>query len=210
MSLQITLLDKKSSTIEAFPALNDFEIRTTLLGEVIRAELSNLRVSSAHTKTRGEVSGGGKKPWKQKGTGRARHGSTRSPIWVGGGVAFGPRSSRNWSLKINKKAKLTALKSILKDRLDHNSVYQFEAKFDFSKTKEFATLLNNLSEKTATKAKSTLVIYTSSEIPSIRGVGNTEAKVINANNIKIHQIAGATNVILTPEAKTFLEARVSV
>ncbi len=84
-----------------------------LVHEVVRLMNSNSRTAIAHTKTRGEVRGGGKKPWKQKGTGRARHGSSRSPIWVGGGVTHGPRNDKNFDRKINKKAKTKALFTIL-------------------------------------------------------------------------------------------------
>lgn len=88
-----------------------------LIHEIVIAQESNARESIAHTKTRGEVKGGGKKPWKQKHTGRARHGSTRSPIWVGGGVVFGPRKTRVWDKKVNKKAKKQALRMILSDKV---------------------------------------------------------------------------------------------
>jgi len=84
-----------------------------LVHEVVRLMNSNSRSAIANTKTRGEVRGGGKKPWKQKGTGRARHGSTRSPIWVGGGVAHGPRADKNFSRKINRKMKAKALFTVL-------------------------------------------------------------------------------------------------
>ena len=80
-----------------------------LVHQVVVAMTSSMRHSIANTKTRGEVSGGGKKPWQQKGTGRARHGSTRSPIWVGGGIAHGPRKEKNYDRKINKKARAKAL-----------------------------------------------------------------------------------------------------
>ena len=83
-----------------------------LVHQVVASMRSDARVNLAHTKTRGEVRGGGKKPWKQKGTGQARHGSTRSPIWVGGGVAHGPRNDKDYSRKVNKKMKAKALHRI--------------------------------------------------------------------------------------------------
>src|SRR3954467_8272437 len=90
--------------IELNDAIYALKPNIHLLAEAVRIQAANARKGLAHTKTRGEVSGGGKKPWKQKGTGRARVGSIRSPIWRHGGVTFGPRSNRNWELKINKKA----------------------------------------------------------------------------------------------------------
>jgi large subunit ribosomal protein L4 len=96
----------------------DVKPRQSLVHEVVLAQEANARNSVANTKTRGEVSGGGKKPWKQKGTGRARHGSIRSPIWKGGGVTFGPRGNRNFSVKINRKTKQKALFMVLTDRVN--------------------------------------------------------------------------------------------
>ncbi len=93
-----------------------------LVHQVSQSMLSNKRQGSAHTKNRGEVSGGGRKPWKQKGTGRARHGSTRSPIWVGGGVAHGPRSDKNYGRKINRALKRQALYVVLSRKLKEGEV----------------------------------------------------------------------------------------
>jgi large subunit ribosomal protein L4 len=94
-----------------------------LVHEVVLGMQANARgISSAHTKGRGEVSGGGKKPWKQKGTGRARHGSTRSPIWVGGGVAHGPRNEKDYSVKINKKVRAKAFATVLSKKLADGEV----------------------------------------------------------------------------------------
>ena len=94
---------KKTGEMELPPEVFDVKFKDSLVHQVYVAHISNARKTLAHTKTKGEVRGGGKKPWKQKGTGRARHGSIRSPLWKGGGITFGPRSERNFSKKINKR-----------------------------------------------------------------------------------------------------------
>ncbi|MFA5133438.1 MAG: 50S ribosomal protein L4 [Patescibacteria group bacterium] len=98
------------------------EPKQDLIHQVTLSYLANRRGPYAHTKTRGEVSGSGKKPWKQKGTGRARHGSIRSPLWVGGGITFGPRSERNYTVKINKKVKNKAFCMVLTDKFSNNEI----------------------------------------------------------------------------------------
>ena len=124
-----------------------FEVKPNkhLLAEAVRIQQSNSRQGTANTKTRGEVAGGGKKPWKQKGTGRARAGSTRGPIWRHGGIAFGPRSSRNWELKINKKAKTQALFMSLSDKAtDKQFIVIDQIIMDQPKTKEFVKMFTGL------------------------------------------------------------------
>ena len=109
--------------------------------------MSNKRVNLAHTKTRSEVSGGGKKPWKQKGLGRARHGSTRSPIWVKGGVAHGPRNDKNYDRKVNKKMKAKALFTILSRKLRENELFFIDnLTISEPKTKSALVALKNLSK----------------------------------------------------------------
>ncbi|OHA18848.1 MAG: 50S ribosomal protein L4 [Candidatus Taylorbacteria bacterium RIFCSPHIGHO2_02_FULL_47_18] len=106
-----------------------------LVHQVVTSLLSSARRGTAHTKTRGEVSGGGKKPWKQKGTGRARHGSTRSPLWVGGGVTHGPRSDKNYARAVNSKMAARALASVLSQKLkDGEIVFVESLLFDAPKT----------------------------------------------------------------------------
>lgn len=118
-----------------------------LVHQVMTSMLSNSRSPIAHTKDRSEVRGGGKKPWRQKGTGRARHGSSRSPIWVGGGVTHGPRSDKNFSRKINKKMKVKAFFTVLSQKLRDGEVLFVEAaSFDKPKTKDALTYLNNLAK----------------------------------------------------------------
>ncbi len=116
-----------------------------LVHQVVTSMMSSARAAIAHTKTRGEVRGGGKKPWQQKGTGRARHGSTRSPIWVGGGVAHGPRNDKNFARKVNRKMKAKALYTILSKKLKDNEII-FVDSIDFKepKTKEAVSVLKSL------------------------------------------------------------------
>jgi large subunit ribosomal protein L4 len=117
-------------------------IKPTLVAEVAVAMLANQRQPYAHTKGRSEVRGGGRKPWKQKGTGRARHGSIRSPLWIGGGVTFGPTKNKNFSKKINKKVKTNAVLMVLSDRAKQNNLIIFEdIKFNEIKTKALADWL---------------------------------------------------------------------
>jgi large subunit ribosomal protein L4 len=129
-----------------------------LIEQAIVTTLANRRQVLAHTKTKGEVRGGGRKPWKQKGTGRARHGSIRSPQWKGGGVVFGPRKNRNFELKMNVAAKRKALLMSLSDKVANERLIVLDAmKFEGAKTKHFATMLKALPHK-----KTNLVILSRS------------------------------------------------
>ena len=118
-----------------------------LVHQVVISMQSNLRTPVAHTKGRGEVRGGGKKPWQQKGTGRARHGSIRSPIWKGGGVTHGPIKDKNYEKKINKKMKVKALYTILSQKMRDNEIL-FVDKFSFAKpkTQEAVDVLTSFSK----------------------------------------------------------------
>jgi large subunit ribosomal protein L4 len=117
-----------------------------LVHQVMVSMESSARTPIAHTKDRSEVRGGGAKPWRQKGTGRARHGSRRSPIWVGGGVTFGPRNEKNYDRKVNKKMKAKALFTILSKKLkDGEVIFVDEIKFKEAKTKEAKKIIESLS-----------------------------------------------------------------
>lgn len=133
---------------ESLPAeVVSYAVKPALVHQVTVAYASNQRAGTAHTKTRDEVSGGGKKPWKQKGTGRARHGSTRSPIWIGGGVVHGPRNTRNWELRLPDKLKQGALSMVIADYLKAGKVLVVESWPTEQKTKVFASLLKELKVK---------------------------------------------------------------
>jgi len=134
--------NKKVSTMDLPEGIFNVTWNSALVHQVVTSWMSNQRKPYAHAKDRSEVSGGGKKPWRQKGTGRARHGSSRSPIWTGGGATFGPRNERNYTKKINKKMKQKALFTILSKKLAEKEVKiidSFELKDH--KTKQVAEML---------------------------------------------------------------------
>src|ERR1035437_5455453 len=147
--METTLYNQKgqeAGKIKLSEAVFGAQWNADLVHLVMVAMRSNERDPIAHTKTRGEVRGGGKKPWKQKGTGRARHGSTRSPIWVGGGIAHGPRNDKNFDRKINKKMKAKALFTILSKKFkDGEVLFVNEIKMSEPKTKNGLAVLKNLS-----------------------------------------------------------------
>jgi large subunit ribosomal protein L4 len=149
-----------------------------LVHQVVTAMQANKRAATAHTKTRGEVSGGGKKPWKQKGTGRARHGSTRSPIWVGGGVAHGPRSDKNYKQKINAKMRLAALCAVLSRKFrDGEILFVEDVKMDAPKTKTAAEIVKTLSgikgfERLAGKKKTAYVVMPEKHLATKKSFAN--------------------------------------
>lgn len=149
--MKISVYNQKAEVVGEID-LNDkiFAVKPTLhlMAEAVRIQASNARKGLANTKTRGEVSGGGKKPWKQKGTGRARAGSTRSPIWRHGGVTFGPTSARNWELKINKKAKTKALFMSLSDKATDGKLIVLEGlNLEAAKTKQFVEIMKSFETK---------------------------------------------------------------
>ncbi len=136
---------KKEGEISLPEEVFGLEVNEDLIYQVARAQMSNRRQNTAHTKDRSEVRGGGRKPWRQKGTGRARHGSRRSPIWKGGGVTFGPRNERNYKKKINKKAKRKALFMVLSAKTKENlALFLSDLKVKEPKTKEMKGFLEKM------------------------------------------------------------------
>ena len=167
-----------------------------LVHQVVVSMMSSARHSIAHTKTRGEVSGGGKKPWQQKGTGRARHGSSRSPIWVGGGVAHGPRADKNYDRKVNKKAKAKALHTILSKKFKDGEILFIDSlSFSSPKAKDAKSALISFSkikgfEKFATKPKNVAIITVPKKsaelVKSFKNFGNLEIEEFrNINPVSV-------------------------
>ena len=187
---------KETGKITLPKGIFDLPWNADLVHEVVRLMNSNSRTPVAHAKTRGEVRGGGRKPWKQKGTGRARHGSTRSPIWVGGGTAHGPRNDKNFERKINKKAKNKALLTILSRKFkDGQILFLDEVKMDAPKSKEAKKVLTALSEikgyeKLGTKPKNAAIIALNTKsdavVKSFRNFGNVSVEEFrNINPVSI-------------------------
>ena len=134
----LNMKGKNAGEIKLNPEIFDVEINEHAVYTVVKNLLANRRQGTHSAKTRAEVRGGGRKPWRQKGTGRARAGSTRSPIWVGGGVTFGPQAERNYKHKLPRKVARLAIKSVLSDKVANESlVVVDQIAFDTPKTKDF-------------------------------------------------------------------------
>ena len=167
------------------------------------AFLAEGRLASANTKTRGEVSGGGKKPWKQKGTGRARFGSTRNPIWRGGGIVFGPRGNENYKLKISKASKLVAVRQALTLANQAKKIVVTDIKTT-GKTAEIAKFF--AAQKFHEDAKVLLVVdeKTPELMRATNNLGN--ALVVRANYLSVYYILNADKIVMTPAAVKIVEA----
>ena len=171
----------------------------TLVKQVLEAQLANRRAPWAHTKFRGEVRGGGKKPWRQKGTGRARHGSTRSPIWVGGGKSHGPRNERDYSQKVNKKMKRVALFSALSRKAKDGEVKVMDTLVvEAPKTKVLASaLMTVLAMKKGAKRYDALLVSDTANKNLFRASSNLQkAKAIDAASLNIFDILNHKNLLI--------------
>ena len=190
-----------------------------LVHEVVVGMQANARAGTAHTKDRSEVRGGGRKPWKQKGTGRARHGSRRSPIWTGGGVTFGPRNEKIFSVKINKKVKAKALASVLSKKLADNEVFFVDSlAMEGPKTKDAKAIIAALAkgigaEALMTKRKNAAIVVLADRNPatekSFRNFGNME--VIMAKDINPVELLTYKYVVVADAASSVevLEKRIA-
>jgi len=181
------------------------EVSPELVHEVMVSIMANERRPYAHTKTRGNVRGGGKKPWRQKGTGRARHGSRRSPIWTGGGITFGPLNIRDYSQKINRKVKQQAMLMCLSDKVAEQKLALVES-FGVAdgKTKEYVGLM----EKLPVEAKKVMLVTLQSDKLLRRSTGNVQGVTVrNASDLGLLDVLRAEFLLLTPEAVEGLEKR---
>lgn len=169
-----------------------------LVHQVITSLQSSARHPYAHAKTRGEVSGGGKKPWRQKGTGRARHGSSRSPIWVGGGVAHGPRNDKNYDRKVNKKAKDKAIATILSKKFaDDEIIFLDSLLFPTPKTSDVKDVLEKLSTIDASFATLATKKHNVALFVTPVHDKNTVLSTRNFKNIEVQTIASINPLVIS-------------
>ena len=191
---------KEVGTIELNDAVFGVEVNEHLVHMAVVQQLANNRQGTQKAKTRSEVSGGGRKPWRQKGTGHARQGSTRSPQWTGGGMVFAP-VPRDYSFKLNRKEKRAALKSALTSKvLDSKLIVVDELKFDEIKTKNFATVMNNL------KVEKGLVVLAQNDanvVLSARNMATVSTSL--ADSINAYDVMKANTVVLTKDAVAKIE-----
>lgn len=193
----------KSSTVALSDLVFGQEWNSSLVHQVVVSMQSNRRQGSAHTKDRSEVSGGGKKPWNQKGTGRARHGSRRSPIWTGGGVTFGPRNDRNWDKKVNQKMRIKSLYVALSEKLRQGQVIGI-TKADLDKTKTAKEALVALEKaegfetiNTLTNASNICVVLPEHAPEAVRALRNMpHVDVTNALELNTLDVAQHRYIVL--------------
>jgi large subunit ribosomal protein L4 len=192
-----------SGTVKLEPAAFEASFNMPLVHEAVRAELNARRHGTASTKTRGEVSGGGAKPWRQKGTGRARAGSSRSPVWTGGGTVFGP-TPRRYTVKVNRKARRAALRSVLSLHAQRESLAVFDAgAFAEPSTKQAAELLEGWGARLPT-----LVILTDEEAAAGKSFRNlAHAHALPVEDAGVADIVGAASLLVSEAALEGLVAR---
>jgi len=186
---------KEVGSLELNDAVFGVEVNEHLVHMAVVQQLANNRQGTQKAKTRSEVSGGGRKPWRQKGTGHARQGSTRSPQWTGGGVVFAP-TPRDYSFKLNKKEKRAALKSALTSKVQENKfIVLDELKFDEIKTKKFAQVMKNINVDKA------LVVINDNDINVVKSAANIPTvKTASTSTINVFDILKYNTVVVTKAA----------
>ena len=191
---------KEVGTIDLNDAVFGVEVNEHLVHMAVVAQLANKRQGTQKAKTRSEVSGGGRKPWRQKGTGHARQGSTRAPQWTGGGVVFAP-TPRDYTIRLNKKEKRLALKSALTSRVQEKKLIVVdELKFDEIKTKNFKNVLDNL------KTTKALVVLNDNDKNVVMSARNIpDVKTALTNTINVFDILKYNTLIVTKDAVATIE-----
>ena len=191
---------KEVGTMELNDAVFGVEVNEHLVHMAVVAQLANKRQGTQKAKTRSEVSGGGRKPWRQKGTGHARQGSTRSPQWKGGGIVFAP-TPRDYTIRLNKKEKRAALRSALTSRVQDNKfIVVDELKFDEIKTRKFQNVMDNL------KVSKALVVLADNDQNTVLSARNiADVKTSQVGSINVYDILKYNTVVATKAAVASIE-----
>jgi len=209
--MQVPIYDINGSekgTIELDDRVFNIKLNKSCIYYVLRAELRNLRVGTASTKTRAEVRGGGAKPWRQKGTGRARAGSRRSPIWVGGGIVFGPKP-RSYKVKVTKKMKRLSLRSVLSLKAQNQQLKVVEDfRVESGKTRDFFRIATSLIEEEARK-RVIFINGDTDELTKRAGRNIPWIKIFNANLLNTKDLFYADKLLLTESAVKLLNEKYS-
>jgi len=193
------LENKKVGDMDLPEVFTSTKWNATLVRQVILAQLANARIPWAHTKSRADVSGTGKKPWRQKGTGRARHGSTRSPIWRTGGVAHGPRNDKDYSQKVNRKMKQAALASIMAKKIKDGEVKFIDTlSLKAPKTKDLFSSLKNMFEMKprAKKVDALLVVAGAGSNMEKASRNLVKAKAMRADSVNVYEIVNHKHLLV--------------
>ena len=197
---------EKISELEINDAIFGVKPKVSVIHQVYVAMRNNARETLAHTKNRGDVQGGGKKPWKQKGTGRARHGSIRSPIWRGGGITFGPRKERNYEQKINKKTNVLATRMCLSEKIKNNRLWVLDEFIPVSKTKEFVGWFSKFPDVN----RSCLMLLDAKNPEMMRTSRNLKKLILTgAKDANVVDILNANRIITTKKGMEILAKRLS-
>lgn len=201
-----------SGTVTLPEGVFDKEWRPALVKQVLVAQQANARRPWAHVKNRGEVSGTGAKPWQQKGTGRARHGSRRSPIWVGGGVSHGPRNERDYTQKVNTKMRQGAIKSVLSKRLEDGEL-KVLADFNVAtpKTKEFFAKLSSFLALPKSMKKVDVLIVRNPDDTTVTRIGRNlvKAKIVSPVSLNVYDLLNYKTILVDQNALPVIAERYS-
>ena len=215
MSIKVKVYNQQAEEVgemELSDKVFGVKANAALVHQAVVTQMANERKVIAHTKDRGEVRGGGRKPWKQKGTGRARVGSSRSPIWIGGGVTFGPRNDRNFKMRINKKMKQQALLMALSDKVANDCLVVLDKlEMQEFKTKVFKSIIEKL-EKQAVKAENKkpswlIMVDQADEKLNYSARNLTGVKLINLDNINLVDLLKYKDLLLTKATVEKLEQK---
>lgn len=188
--------EKLDSKLSLAASVFGIEPHKQAMFNAVQVEQANQRQATAKTKVRHEVSGGGKKPWRQKGTGRARAGSSRSPVWVGGGTVFGPVGNQNYTLSQNKKEHQLALRSALSLKTPKDLVVVDEIKFDSKKTKDFVKMLDALKVNT----KALVVVSEIDENLFASGRNVDYARIVTPDNVSVYDLLNVDKLVMSKDA----------